>query len=62
MRSMAFFSVSRLQAKDSRMCPGAPKAEPGTTATSPSVSSTSAKSVSDAQPIDAMACETSANA
>ena len=45
MRSSALASVSRLQAKDSRRCPGAPKPEPGTPATSASLSMNSAEGV-----------------
>ena len=51
-----------LQAKDMRMWPGAPKPEPGTTATPPSLSSSSANSPSSRQPSAAIAFETSANA
>ena len=51
-----------LQAKDSRTWPGAPKPEPGTTATPASFSSSSANSPSSRQPSAAMARDTSANA
>ena len=62
MRSSAFSRVAIEQAKDSRTCPGAPKAEPGTTATSASVIRRSTNAVSSAMPSRAIACSAFANA
>ena len=62
MRSIASSSVCRLQAKEMRMWPGAPNPEPGTTATPPSFSTSSANSPSVLQPSAVIAFETSAKA
>ena len=46
MRSMLFSSDAMLVANEARKCPGAPKPEPGTTATPASLMSISAKALS----------------
>src|ERR1700733_10409712 len=62
MRSMAFSSVCLLQAKDRRMCPGAPNPEPGTTATPALLIKYSEKELSSRIPRLAIAPRTSAKA
>ena len=62
MRSMHFSSVAMLVANEARKCPGAPKAEPGTTATPASSISISAKELSSLQPKAIMAALQSAQA
>src|ERR1700733_3720688 len=62
MRSIAFSSVCLLQAKDRRMWHGAPKPEPGTTATPALLIRYSEKALSSRRPRLAIAPRTSANA
>src|ERR1700688_2587254 len=62
VRSIAFSSICLLQAKDRRMWPGAPKPEPGTTATPALLIRYSEKALSSRRPRLAIAPRTSANA